>query len=361
MKIIVVYGGKSAEHEVSLLTAFSVIKEIYFEYYDVQPVYITKEGEWLQGEPLTSPVAFKEALRLTAGTTAKMATEQGQISTGVIIEPSSLKQEDTVIFPLLHGPNGEDGTVQGLFEVLNMPYVGAGVLASACGMDKIVSKYLFQQAGIPQVPFVAFSKSEYKQNDTAIFERIEGTLIYPVFVKPANMGSSVGISKATTREELQQAIEVALQYDRRIVVEQGIEARELECAVLGNDDVNTSVVGEVVKTTSFYDYNEKYINNTTELQIPAEVAPEIATQIREYSQTAFRAIDGCGLTRCDFFLTEAGDIYINEVNTMPGFTPFSMYPLLWEKTGIGYKDLVEELIQLALKRHEEKQEKSVGH
>lgn len=354
MKIVVVYGGKSAEHDISILTAFSIIKEMYFDYYEVQPVYINRAGQWLKGEPLTEPVVFAESLRLEEGAVAKFATVEGETSTGVLVTPYDLKEENVVIFPVLHGPNGEDGTIQGLFEMMDVPYVGCGVLASACGMDKIVSKHLFQQAGLPQVPYVPFIKSEWQQHPESIYNQIEGTLIYPVFVKPANMGSSVGISKATNREELTVAIEEALKYDRRIVVEQGIEAREIECAVLGNDEANTSVVGEIVKNVGFYDYNEKYINNTVQLEIPAQISDEVAQKVKEYAARAFRAIDGSGLTRCDFFLTETNDIYINEVNTMPGFTQFSMYPLLWEKTGISYKDLVEELIQLALKRYQER-------
>ena len=354
MKIVVIYGGKSAEHDISILTAGSIIKEIYFEYYDVQPVYITKEGTWLKGEALKAPVAFDQALRLTEGTVAHFATTEGETSTGVRIQPCDIAGPDTVVFPILHGPNREDGTIQGLFEILDLPYVGCGVLASANGMDKIASKHLFQQAGIPQVPFVPFVKADFEKSPEAIFTRIEGTLRYPVFVKPANMGSSVGISKATNRDELTAAIEEALKYDRRIVVEQGIDAREVEVAVLGNDEVNTSVVGEVVKQAGFYDYNEKYINNTTTLQIPAAIPEEVSAKIREYAETAFRAIDGSGLTRCDFFLTEANEVFINEVNTMPGFTQFSMYPKLWEAMGISYKDLVEELIQLALKRYNDR-------
>ena len=355
MKVVVIYGGKSAEHDISILTAGSIIKEIYFEYYDVEPVYITKEGTWLKGEALKAPVAFDQALRLTEGPVARFATVEGEVSTGVRIQPSDIAGLDTVVFPILHGPNGEDGTIQGLFEILDLPYVGCGVLASANGMDKIASKHLFQQAGIPQVPFVPFVKADFKKSPEAIYNRIEGTLRYPVFVKPANMGSSVGISKATNREELTTAIEEALKYDRRIVVEQGIDAREVEVAVLGNDEVNTSVVGEVVKQAGFYDYNEKYINNTTTLQIPAAIPEEVSAKIREYAETAFRAIDGSGLTRCDFFLTETQEVFINEVNTMPGFTQFSMYPKLWEAMGISYKDLVEELIRLALKRYNDRQ------
>lgn len=355
MKIVLVYGGKSAEHDISVLTAASILKEIYFDYYKVQPVYITREGVWIKGVELSSPILSAQALRMEPGERAFFAEKEGDVSKGIVIQPTEIKEDNTIVFPVLHGPNGEDGTVQGLFEVLNIPYVGAGVLASACGLDKIISKHLFQQAGIPQIPYVSFSKLEWKKDPESIFNKIEGTLLYPVFVKPANMGSSVGISKANTREEMKTAVQKALEYDRRIVVEQGIVARELECAVLGNDDVHTSVVGEVVKTVDFYDYEEKYINNTVELQIPAAVSEDVSNKIRKYAEMAFRAIDGSGLTRCDFFLTETNDIYINEVNTFPGFTQFSMYPLLWEKTGISYKDLIEELIQLAIKRHEDRQ------
>jgi D-alanine-D-alanine ligase len=221
-------------------------------------------------------------------------------------------------------------------------------------MDKIVSKHLFQQVGLPQVPYVAVTRNDWKNDREKIFIQCEGSLIYPMYVKPANMGSSVGISKATDLEELIAAIETAFRYDRRVVVEQGIEAREIEIAVLGNDDVHTSVPGEIVKTKDFYDYEEKYGNEEVLLQIPAELPEEITAKLQNYATIAFRALDGSGLSRCDFFVTKNYEIYINEVNTLPGFTSRSMYPLLWEETGLKYSDLVEELIQLALKRHEEK-------
>lgn len=351
MKVFLIYGGKSAEHDISILTAHSIVKEIYYNYYDVIPVYITRDGVWIQGETLTEPVKHSEFLRLTAGETKQMATEEGQPSTGIAISPAAIKTEDAVVFPVLHGPNGEDGTVQGLFEVLDMPYVGCGVLASAAGMDKIVSKQLFQQAGLPQVPYVPVTKFDWENNKEEIFKRCEGSLIYPMFVKPANMGSSVGISKATDATELVAAIEKAFEYDSRVVVEQGIEAREVEVAILGNADVHASVPGEIVKKVDFYDYEEKYINNTVELNIPAVLPDELVEKLQEYAAIAFRALDGSGLSRCDFFVTSNNEIYINEVNTMPGFTQFSMYPLLWEHAGLKYSDLVEELIQLALKRY----------
>lgn len=354
MKIYLIYGGKSAEHDISILTAHSIIKAIYFNYYEVVPVYITKAGAWIQGQSLSEPVAFSENLYLEPGSEKRFADSQEGQSYGEVISPADIQSEDAVIFPVLHGPNGEDGTVQGLFEVLNMPYVGCGVLASASGMDKIVSKHLFQQVGLPQVPYVAVTRNDWKNDREKIFIQCEGSLIYPMYVKPANMGSSVGISKATDLEELTAAIETAFRYDRRVVVEQGIEAREIEIAVLGNDDVHTSVPGEIVKTKDFYDYEEKYGNEEVLLQIPAELPEEITAKLQHYATIAFRALDGSGLSRCDFFVTKNYEIYINEVNTLPGFTSRSMYPLLWEETGLKYSDLVEELIQLSLKRHEEK-------
>ncbi|MEG0443825.1 MAG: D-alanine--D-alanine ligase [Carnobacterium sp.] len=355
MKIFLIYGGKSAEHDISILTAFSIIKEVYYNYYEVEPIYITKDGEWIRGAAIkqADTVPFSEALRLSAADNRSFAVKEGEISTGNAIRPSELKEDNAVIFPVLHGPNGEDGTVQGLFEVIGMPYVGAGVLASACGMDKIISKQLFQLAGLPQVPYVPIRKNEWLIDAPEVFKRCEGSLIYPMYVKPANLGSSVGISKTENREELKAAIELALRYDRRVVVEQGIEAREIEVAVLGNDDIHTSVPGELVKEIDFYDFDAKYINNDVTLQIPAHVSEEVKSQLRDYSVRAFQAIDGSGLSRCDFFLTSNDEIFINEVNTMPGFTQFSMYPLLWQNTGLNYGDLVEELIQLALKRFNE--------
>ncbi|WP_034551343.1 D-alanine--D-alanine ligase [Carnobacterium funditum] len=355
MKIFLIYGGKSAEHDISILTAYSIIKEVYYDYYEVEPVYITRDGEWIKGAVVnqTETIQFSEALRLTSSEETFFSIEEGIPSKGKIIKPSELKEEEAVIFPVLHGPNGEDGTVQGLFEVIGMPYVGAGVLASACGMDKIISKQLFQQAGLPQVPYVPIHKGDWLTNADEVFKKCEGTLVYPMYVKPANLGSSVGISKAETRTELEIAINLALQYDRRVVVEQGIEAREIEVAILGNDDIHTSVPGELIKESAFYDFDAKYINNKVTLQIPARVSEEVEKQLRSYSIRAFQAIDGSGLSRCDFFVTGNDEIFINELNTMPGFTQFSMYPLLWRHTGLNYGDLVEELIQLALKRFKE--------
>lgn len=236
-----------------------------------------------------------------------------------------------------------------------MPYVGAGVLFSAIAMDKIMTKYLLQTAGIPQVPFVPVLKTQWKENPKKVFDICEGSLIYPMFVKPANMGSSVGISKAENREELQRGLEEAYRYDSRAIVEQGIEAREIEVAILGNEDVRTTVPGEIVKTTDFYDYQAKYLDNQVQLQIPAEIPEEVQQKAREYAQKAYVLFDGSGLSRCDFFLTNKNELFLNELNTMPGFTPYSMYPLLWENMGLKYSDLIEELIQLGLNHFKQRQ------
>lgn len=343
MKISLIYGGKSAEHDVSILSAFSILQSIYYNYYEVQLVYVTKDGNWFKGKTYKEAPLVKEELHLS-------------LNNAQPILPSDLKEKNTVIFPVLHGPNGEDGTVQGLFEVLNMPYVGCGVLASACAMDKIIAKQLFQQAGIPQLPYVAVTKNDYVDAREEVIAECVGTLIFPMFVKPANMGSSVGVSRATNEEELISAIEEALLYDQRVVVEQGIEARELEVAVLGNSEVRTTLAGEIVKDVDFYDYESKYIDNQVTLQIPASILDEMQERMQEYAKKAYQTIDGSGLSRCDFFLTANNEIFLNEVNSMPGFTPFSMYPLLWKEMGLNYSDLLEELIQLALLRFEKRQQ-----
>lgn len=350
MKIVLLYGGRSAEHDVSVLSAFSVLQAVYYEYYSVQLVYITKSGQWVKGPLLTEKPRKKEILDLTWSEDGSGEYEH----TGKLIEPSTIKEEDAVAFPLLHGPNGEDGTIQGFLETIDMPYIGTGVLASAAGMDKIMTKYVLQAAGIPQVPYVPVLIHQWRENPKQIFEQCEGTLLYPMFVKPANMGSSVGISKAENREELQRALQEAYKYDTRAVVEQGIDAREIEVAVLGNEDVRTTPAGEIVKDVAFYDYNSKYIDNKIVMQIPAEIPEDVHAKAQDYAKRAYTMLGGSGLSRCDFFLTNKNELFLNELNTMPGFTQFSMYPSLWEKAGLKYGDLIEELIQLAMKRHEQR-------
>lgn len=347
MKITLLYGGRSAEHEVSILSAYSILQAIYYNYYQVQLVFISKEGQWVKGPLLTEAPTSIDTLHLSW-------TGEGQ-QTGSIINPGAIKEEDTIVFPVLHGPNGEDGTIQGFLETLNLPYVGAGVLTSACGMDKIMTKYILQAAGIPQVPYVPVLKNQWKENPQTVFEKCEGTLLYPMFVKPANLGSSVGISKAENREELEAALLEAYRFDSRVIVEQGIEAREIEVAILGNEDVRTTVAGEIVKDVAFYDYNAKYIDNQITMQIPAEISEELQEKAQTYAKSAYQMLGGSGLSRCDFFLTNNNELFLNELNTMPGFTQFSMYPSLWENMGLQYGDLIEELIQLGLNRYQQRQ------
>lgn len=352
MKIIVLYGGESAEHEISILSAYNVIDTLIQTNYEVCPVYITQGGDWLAGECLTQTPESSTAIqyRQSDDPLADPARPVGNL-----INPGQLKDLDAIVFPVLHGPNGEDGTIQGFLEVMNVPYVGCGVAASANGMDKVVTKQLFAQADLPQVPYVSFNATEWEQDSDKYIQKISGGLLYPLFVKPANMGSSVGISRVEDEGQLREAVGYALRYDQRIVVEQGITAEECEVAVLGNCEVNASVVGRLVKTTDFYDYDEKYINNTVEMEIPAKLSDEITARMQDLAVRAFRAINGTGLARVDFFLTNNHDIYINEINTMPGFTNYSMYPLLWEATGLNKRDLIEELLQLAMRRYESKQ------
>ncbi|MBS4761992.1 D-alanine--D-alanine ligase [Carnobacteriaceae bacterium zg-ZUI252] len=339
-KLFLIYGGKSQEHDISILTALNISKALDYQLYEVHPIYIAKNGVW-------------HALnRLECG--AQSEQELTAISQHSEVLPTVIKQDNAIVFPVLHGPNGEDGTIQGLFEMLDVPYVGTGVMASACGMDKIISKKIFEKAGIPQLAYVEVYKKAWEDDAQSLIQKCENELTYPMFVKPANMGSSVGISKAENVSELENAIRVALRYDRRVVVETGVVARELEVAMLGNDDAKASVVGEVLKVVDFYDFEEKYKNGNAQLQIPAKIDETISRQIRDYAVTAYKALDGSGLSRVDFFLTENNDIYINEINTLPGFTQFSMYPLLWEATGIAYADLITELLRLAQERYDEK-------
>ncbi|MDI2586034.1 D-alanine--D-alanine ligase [Psychrobacillus sp. NEAU-3TGS] len=350
IKLGLLYGGKSAEHEVSLLTARAVSQAINFEKYEVYPIYITKTGEWIKGSVLTGPAESVESLKL-----GEAVSKPNNISSFLPVEGNDDSQLD-VIFPLLHGPNGEDGTVQGLLEVLNLPYVGNGVLASSAGMDKVVMKQLFEVAGLSQVPYVHFIRKEWKSNQETFIQKMEESLKWPLFVKPANLGSSVGITKATNREELIKAVELAFKYDRKIIVEQGIKARELEMSVLGNDNPKCSIAGEVLPTKDFYDYEAKYEDGTTNYAIPAVVSDDLLERMEDAAIRAFKVLDCSGLVRADFFVTDKEEIIINEVNTMPGFTPISMYPKLWIESGLSYSGLIEELIMLALERYEEKQQ-----
>jgi D-alanine-D-alanine ligase len=349
-KLGLLYGGKSAEHKVSMQTAMAVIKALDLEKFDIHPIYITTEGQWVRGPQLMEPVENVKALEFNA--------EESQSKTALAVFNSAGDQESQeldVIFPLLHGPNGEDGTVQGLLELLNLPYVGNGVLASAAGMDKVFMKNIFAQAGLDQVEYVSFIRSEWEKEKEKSYLLVEEKLGYPCFVKPANLGSSVGISKCSNQEELEKAFIDAFQFDRKIIIEEGVVAREIEVGILGNDDPECSVAGEIIPKKEFYDYKAKYEDGDTALVIPAEISEDIYEEMKEMAIKAYKALDCSGLVRADFFLTKEGKLLINEVNTMPGFTPFSMFPLLWKHTGVEYPELIKKLVDLATERHSEKQ------
>jgi D-alanine-D-alanine ligase len=379
LRVGVLFGGRSGEHEVSLLSAASILKAIDRKKFDVIPIGITKEGHWLAAGEATNLLEGDSgavARRLRAGdpeaTPGARLLHEG-IPTLFAPEPAEgalvVKEKQgpdgqsslDVVFPVLHGTFGEDGTIQGLFELAGIAYVGSGVLGSSAGMDKDVMKRLFAQAGLPIVKHVTLLRSEWEKSPRKSVARLEAALKYPMFVKPANLGSSVGISKAHDRTELGPALQLAARYDRKLVVEQGVggsksKARELEVAVLGNDDPKASVVGEIIPGKEFYDYEAKYLSEGSVPVIPARLSRAESKQIRDMAVAAFRACDLAGLARVDFLMEPDGKrrIYLNEVNTLPGFTQISMYPKLWEATGIPYKDLITRLIELALERQGEK-------
>lgn len=358
IRVGVIYGGKSGEHHVSLQTALSVINAFDFGKYEIVPFYITQRGQWSSGELIDAPVDKQRLLELGGDAGARALTPLFGANGGQVAlhaEGAAPSRPIDVVFPLLHGTFGEDGTIQGLFEIADIPYVGAGVLASAVGMDKIMMKIAFAAVGLPQCVYRHFTRYSWeKSRDDNVME-IEIALGYPCFVKPANLGSSVGISKANNREELLAAVAEAFRYDRKIVVEEYVEAREIEVSVLGNDEPRASVCGEIVSSNTFYDYRAKYVDGKSAMIIPAELPVEKSEEIREMALRAYRAIDGSGLARVDFFMRKAdGRVLINELNTMPGFTPFSMYPLLWRESGLPYGELLDELVRLAMERHEAK-------
>lgn len=349
LRVGVLFGGMSGEHEVSLLSARSVIQAIDQEKYQIVPIGITKEGEWLtQGDPMNALVGRAEEDRRDEVGVGRTLTRASTL-------PSPFPQVD-LMFPLIHGTFGEDGTVQGLLEMANVPYVGAGVLASALGMDKALMKMVFQQQGLPVPRFVVIRREELDRDRESILTKA-GTLGYPLFVKPANGGSSVGISRVSSAQLLPGALELGFRYDRKLVLEEAIEGREIECSVLGNDDPQASILGEVVFDREFYDYEAKYLDSRTRLVIPAVVEPGLVRRFQELARAAFRAIDCCGMARVDFFLQRSDSvILVNEINTIPGFTPVSMYPRLWEASGISFPELVDRLIQLGLEKHALKRE-----
>ncbi len=385
LRVGILFGGRSGEHEVSLLSAASVLNAIDKKKYEVVPIGITKDGRWLtveHAENLLTGKLMLEPRNLRAGD-PEMTSPAAVLARGeaVVVPPEPVHrhtglmpfQTDSgtmrrasdrainvdVIFPVLHGTFGEDGTIQGLLELADIPYVGAGVLGSAAGMDKDIMKSLFIAAGLPIVKHVTILRSAWEAEPKKIEKQV-GKLKYPVFVKPANLGSSVGISKAHNRKELGPAIEEAAKFDRKIVIEQGVggnkgKAREIECSVLGNDDAAASVPGEIVPGKEFYDYTAKYVDEGSQLIIPAKLTKAETKKVQALAVAAFKAVDCSGLARVDFLMDpKTRKIYLNEINTMPGFTSISMYPKLWAASGLAYADLIDRLIQLGIERHEDK-------
>jgi D-alanine-D-alanine ligase len=352
LRLAVLYGGRSAEHEVSVVSARSIIAAADPATYEVIPVALTRDGRWLL--PTRGPADLPDRPGVLP------AVEEAGVEVVLVARPEgpalrSLEGDGgwpvDVVFPVLHGPYGEDGTVQGLLELVGVPYVGAGVLASALGMDKEVQKRLFAAAGLPVVEHVAVRAAEWRRSPEGAAERAERAVGLPCFTKPARLGSSVGIRKCRTPAELAEGIALALRHDEKALVERAVAARELECGVLGNEEPEASVVGEIVPGREFYDYEAKYLVAGSECLIPAPVPSAVAEEVRRLALAAFRAIDAAGMARVDFFYEEpSGRLYVNEINTIPGFTPISMYPKLWEASGVPYPKLVDRLVELALER-----------
>ena len=353
LRIGVIFGGRSGEHEVSLVSAASVISALDRSKYDVVPVGITPEGRWISSHSVLDSLKSRNGLEREPNRILLPEPGRNGLTDGRKVVTEDMKVD--VVFPLVHGTYGEDGTLQGLLELADLPYVGAGVVGSALGMDKILQKKLFSQAGLPIARYIWFLSSRCREKEKKVVREIEDVLDYPVFVKPANTGSSVGISKAHDRKELGAALELATHFDRKVVVEQGVRnIREIEVSVLGNDASIASVPGEVIPSNEFYDYDAKYVDGKSTVIIPADLPRKTVKQLQEYAVQAFRSLDCCGMARVDFFVTKKNRVYLNEINTIPGFTSISMYPKLWEASGLAFADLLDKLIQLALERHREK-------
>jgi len=352
LRVGVLFGGRSGEHEVSLASAASVIRALDPEKYEAVPIGITKDGRWLVGggaqKLLADVLKSGERVSLppdpTAASLVPLTPTPGHPSVTV-----------DVMFPVLHGTFGEDGTVQGLLELAGLPYVGAGVLASAVGMDKDVQKRLFAEAGLPIVPFLAVRRSEWERERVKVLRAIKKKFRFPLFVKPATLGSSLGMTRVKAAHELGAAIDTAAEFALKILVEKAVTAREIEVSVLGNDDIRASIPGEILPHREFYDYAAKYLEQGTRLLIPAPLKKKQVATFQDYAVRSFRAIDGSGMARCDFFLeNRTGKIFINELNTIPGFTSISMYPKMWEASGLPYPKLIDRLIELAFEMHREK-------
>jgi D-alanine-D-alanine ligase len=398
LRVGVIYGGRSGEHEVSLASAAAVFTHLDRSRYEPVPIRVDKDGRWTIADKPPSAMSAAETIEHARLEAAHTTQPSGQAlgphgthqhhhdrrnrnvrevylvahpseETILSIDRRSRDGGDDahalvtgmgldVMFPVMHGPYGEDGTVQGLLELANLPYIGCGVLASAVGMDKAMMKVVFAARGLPIVDYVVIRRGDWLANTDAVLKTLPGRLAFPLFVKPANLGSSVGISKVKSIDELRGAIDLAAEYDRKIVVEAGVpNPREIECAVLGNDDPQVSVAGEIIPSREFYDYESKYLDEGSRTLIPADLPAPLAEEVRQLARSAFLAIDGAGMARVDFLLErERGRLYVNEVNTIPGFTTISMYSKLWQATGVEYPQLLDKLVQLALERHSEKQQ-----
>ena len=352
LRVGVLFGGRSGEHEVSLASARSIMAVMDRDKYEIVPIGITHDGRWLtSGDPLAALTAGEPTAAPADPQAAAAGRELVPGATGGRFPPLD------VIFPVLHGPYGEDGTVQGLLELAGVPYVGCGVLAGSLAMDKIVSKEIFIAHGLPVAPYRAVTRKRWETEPAAVIADLESHLGYPMFVKPANMGSSVGVGRAGDRAELEAALAEAARYDRKLLIEAAVpNAREIECGVLGNDEPLASTPGEVVPSNEFYDYAAKYLDGRSELRIPAPITADQAAQVRKLAVQAFLALDAAGLSRVDFLLDDvSGELYLNEVNTLPGFTSISMYPQLWAASGLPYTELIDRLIELALERHADRE------
>src|SRR5215213_2733673 len=367
IKIGVVFGGRSGEHEISVRSAISVIEQIDKDKYEVVPIAITKDGNWLnpvESLGLLPPPTQEFLLNEIGGFPRNLVAFAGDPSYKGLVKLEALQGEERlekldVVFPVLHGTFGEDGTIQGLFEMADIPYVGCGVLASSCGMDKAFMKILFRDAGLPICKYVWFLRSEWESDDEATIRQIEQKLGYPCFVKPANLGSSVGVSKSTNEISLREAITLAAEYDRKIIVEECLEMREIECAVIGNDEPRASLPGEYIirdDSKKFLDYTEKYLGTgNNEFVVPAPVSDELVIKIQQMAVKAFKAIDGTGLARVDFFLrNDNGALLLNEINTMPGLTDASGFPKMWAGTGVSFSEVLDRLILLARERFDDR-------
>jgi D-alanine-D-alanine ligase len=359
LRVGVIFGGRSGEHEVSLVSATSVINALDKEKYDVIPIGITQSGRWLSSGKALELLKSKNGLE---DEPERFLVPEPNRQALLSIDGESDSRLD-VVFPVVHGTYGEDGTLQGLLELANIPYVGAGVLGSALGMDKIIQKQIYERAGIPVAEYLSFLSSECMASPKKVVKAVEQELKYPVFTKPANTGSSVGISKAHNRKELLEGLAVAAGYDRKVIVEQGVKnAREIECSVLGNDNPIASVPGEIIPSNEFYDYDAKYVDGKSTAVIPAELPKKVVKEIQRIATQAFKVLDLAGMARVDFFVTRKKNrIYLNEVNTIPGFTSISMYPKMWEASGISYSELLDRLIGLAIDRHREKNALSTSY